>query len=117
MLKVYVAGAISDPNTIQVWTNIRNGMKWTNKIIKAGHAPFPVFCDFMLSMQEEIPLETYYKQSLAWLEVADVIFVCPNWENSKGTKKEIKHAEDLDIPVVYSLQELEMCANVLGKIV
>jgi hypothetical protein len=34
------------------------------------------------------------------------MILVPGWENSKGTLAEIARAEELDIPVYYSMEEL-----------
>jgi hypothetical protein len=36
------------------------------------------------------------------LEKCDIVYVLPNYENSKGTIAEIKRAKELAIPVTYS---------------
>ena len=40
-------------------------------------------------------------------DVHDAVYVCPNWETSPGTKREIELAESLGIPVAYSIDELQ----------
>lgn len=39
-------------------------------------------------------------------EHCDAVSLVPRWRNSKGTQKEIKRAEELNIPVLYNLEEL-----------
>jgi hypothetical protein len=41
-----------------------------------------------------------------WLEVSDIVYVLPGFETSKGTLAEIERAEELNIPIVYSFEEL-----------
>jgi len=48
-----------------------------------------------------LTVEDYYRYSMAWLEVADEVWVLPNSESSKGTQAEIKRAKELFIPVKY----------------
>jgi len=38
---------------------------------------------------------------MAWLSVSDMVVVLEGWEQSEGTKAEIKRAEELGIPVTY----------------
>lgn len=110
MKRVYVAGAYSASNVIAVLDNIRDGMRWATKVFLAGHAPFAPWLDFhyqiMLREDECLSVEDYYEYSLAWLRAAEVVFVTPGWEQSKGTVKEIAEAERLGIRVVYELDEI-----------
>ena len=112
MKAIYIAGAISNPNTIQVFTNLRIGIKWTHLLMHEGYAVFPVFCDFILSLQEKIELEQYYECSKAWLAKADAVFVIPNSIDedgkvaSKGVKAEMDLAVALGIPIFASIAEM-----------
>jgi len=111
MLRVYVAGAYSADNVITVLDNMRKGMRKGLEVLLKGYSPFVPWFDyhfqFMLREDEELTVEDYYRYSMAWLEVSDVVLVLPDSEKSKGTQAEIKRAEELEIPVVYSLDELE----------
>lgn len=110
MKRVYVAGAYSSNNVIGVLDNMREGMRWATKVFLAGHAPFAPWLDFhfqlMLREGESLAVEDYYQYSLSWMQVADVVFVTPGWEDSKGTHAEIAEAERLGIPVVYSIDDV-----------
>lgn len=112
MKRVYVAGAYSAGDVISVLTNIRNGMRLGTEVFLAGYAPFVPWFDFhfqlMLQGDEKLTVEDYYKYSIAWLDVSDVLLV-GDWdgcEKSVGTQKEIARARELGIPIYYSLKEL-----------
>jgi hypothetical protein len=110
MKRVYVAGAYSSNNVIGVLDNMREGMRWATKVFLAGHAPFAPWLDFhfqlMLREGESLAVDDYYQYSLAWMQAADVVFVTPGWESSKGTHAEIAEAVRLGIPVVYALDDV-----------
>lgn len=110
MKRVYVAGAYSANSVIGVLDNIREGMRWSTKVLLAGHAPFAPWLDFhfqlMLREGESLSVEDYYKYSLAWLRAADVVFVTPGWEQSKGTIAEIAEANLRGLRVVYDINEI-----------
>ena len=110
MKKVYVAGAYSSNNVISILNNIREGMRWSTRVFLAGHAPFAPWLDFhfqlMLRDGENLTVNDYYEYSLAWMRVADVVFVTPGWEQSKGTLAEIAEADQLGIRVVYDIHEI-----------
>lgn len=112
MIRVYVAGAYSAPNILQVLENMRKGMKaCTELFLTKKYAVFCPWIDYHFSLMKpddtEITIEHYYNYSTAWLEVSDAVLVLPGYENSKGTLAEIKRANELFIPVFYSRQELD----------
>ena len=108
---VYVAGAYSADNVIGLLDNIRNGQRWGTKVFLKGFAPFCPWNDLhfqlMLREGEVLDVQQYYDYSMAFLERSDIVFVTPNWEESKGTIAEIARAEELGIPVVYSIEDLK----------
>lgn len=114
MKLVYVAGSYSADNVISVLDNIREGQRWGTRLLLRGYAPFCPWNDYhfqlMLRGDERLTVQHYYDYSMKFLEVSDIVFVTPNWESSKGTIAEIARAEQLGIPVVYNLDELEATA-------
>jgi len=110
MKRVYIAGAYSADNVITVLDNMRRGMRKSTEVLLAGYSPFCPWLDYhfqlMLRENEILTVEDYYRYSMAWLEVSDVVLVLPNSDKSNGTQAEIKRAEELNIPICYSLEEL-----------
>jgi hypothetical protein len=107
MKRVYVAGSYSANSVIAVFDNIRNGIKASVSVLQLGYSPFCPWLDFQFALTEHITLEQYYRYSMAWLEVSDAVLVLPDSEQSKGTQAEIERAKQLNIPIVYSFNELE----------
>jgi hypothetical protein len=101
MKRIYLAGAYSADNVLDILHNMRKGIRTAASLVKAGYAVYCPWLDYQLSFFEDISVKQYYDYSMAWLEVADEVWVLPDWENSKGTKREIKRARELDIPVKY----------------
>jgi hypothetical protein len=102
MKKIYLAGAYSADNVMDVLHNIGIGIKMATKILKEGNAPFCPWLDYHFAMEDQtIPKENFYKYSLAWLEVSDEIWVIPDWKDSKGTIKELDRALELNIPIKF----------------
>ena len=114
MKKVYVAGAMSADNILEVLNNIHDGIKIGAELLKNGFAPFVPHLDVMFKIQNgsdlKVPVDNYYQYSMEFLKVCDCVLVCPNWKNSKGTLAEIEMAKNLGIPVYYSLEEL-LCVD------
>lgn len=109
-IRVYVAGAYSADNVIDVLDNMRRGMRAGTEVFLAGFAPFCPWLDYqfqlMLREGEALTVPDYYAYSMAWLDVSDVMLVLPNSEHSKGTQAEIARAKQLAIPVFGSLKAL-----------
>lgn len=107
---VYIAGAYSAPNVIEVLDNIRRGMRMATKVLLAGYSPFCPWLDFhfqlMLRDGETLTVDDYYRYSLAWLERSDAVLVMPNSEHSKGTQAEIAKAKELGIPIFQHIEDL-----------
>lgn len=116
MKKVYVAGAMSADNILDMLNNISQGIKLGSQLLEKGYAPFVPHFDIFFKIQNgvdyNVPMQYYYDYTMAWLEASDCVVVCPNWENSKGTKAEIERANELKIPVYYSIDELEEAENI-----
>ena len=110
MKRVYIAGAYSADNVIAILDNIRIGMRAGTELFLRGYSPFVPWFDFhfqlMIQDGESLTVDDYYRYSMDWLEVAEVLYVLPNSENSKGTQAEIARAKELGIPIVYSMEEL-----------
>ena len=108
--RVYIAGAYSADNVLKVLDNMRIGMRMGLRVLQEGYAPFVPWFDYhfslMLREEETISIDDYYRYSMRWLEVSDAVLVLPNSENSKGTKTEIKRANELRIPVFDSIENM-----------
>lgn len=120
MIRVYVAGKLND-NAVGYLKNVHKMCYWDDQIRRVGdYEKYSVFnpcLDLIIGiMQGVYEYKHYFNNNLCWLEVADVVFVCPGWETSEGTKREIIRADELDIPVVYSFEELEQFSKTVSEI-
>ena len=116
MIKVYVAGAYSANNVIDVLKNIGRGEKEAAKLFQLGYAPFCPWLDkdFITKFPESnFTVQQFLDYSMEWLKVSDVVYIVPNieglinWTDSKGTLKEIETANELKIPVIFTMEELQ----------
>ena len=114
-LKVYVAGPYSDNNVTGVLRNIGRGQSWASTLFRLGFAPFCPWLDRQFvfdNWQEDLPIDLFYKYSMAYLEVCDAVFVVPNkpglknWEDSTGTVDEFHTASKKGIPIFFNLKDL-----------
>ncbi len=109
MKRVYVAGAYSADNVLDVLKNIGRGEWFAAQIFLMGFAPFCPFHDkdyVIKNWDKHFTVKMFYNYSLSWLEVCDVVFLTPDHENSKGTLAEIEKAKELGIPMVKNFGEL-----------
>jgi hypothetical protein len=113
-IKVYVAGAYSADNVLSVLQNIGRGEKACAELFRLGFAPFCPWSDRIFithNPSAHFTIEDFYEYSITWLEVSEVMLVLPSHSESGGTVKEIARANELKIPVVYSIDELvKFCA-------
>jgi len=97
---------------------MREGIEMGAVVQVRGGAPYVPWLDHDLLLQPigcRLTVEDMYESSLAWLEVADALYVVRGWENSKGTKAEIEVAKALGIPIFYSLEEVSQYIEREGK--
>jgi hypothetical protein len=106
MKRIYVAGALNS-DSVGYIKNMHQMIKWADELKKLKFSVFVPCLDFLMGVVNgNYEYDDYFINSQEWLRVSDYVFVCPGWENSKGTKKEIELAEIIDKPVFYSLQDL-----------
>ncbi len=106
-LRIFVSGPISSRNPVQYILNLYRGIRTEAKLVAMGYAPLGVFCNFMWHWVERgITRDDYYDTDLAWIGSADAVLAIPGWWGSHGAKREIEVAEDMGIPVFYSLTAL-----------
>lgn len=107
--RVYLAGPYRSPDIIGILNNIRSGLKTAAILISQDYTVFCPWTDFLYVLAgfgPGVDVQQLQDNSMAWLEVSDIVFVLHGWENSEGTKEEIKRANELGIPVVYSSTKL-----------
>ena len=107
--RVYVAGPYSADNVMDVLRNIRNGIDISQTIMSMGYSPFCPWLDYhfvLMDFGDSLIVEDFYRYSLDWLEVSDVMLVIGDYMKSKGTIREIQKAEEWGIPVIYDINEL-----------
>lgn len=101
MIKVY----ISSPYTIgDTAVNVKVQMDMADKLMSLGFAPFvPLYSHFQHMMHPR-PHEDWLKFDLEWVGVCDCVLRLDG--ESKGGDIEVGYANDNNIKVFYSLEEL-----------
>jgi len=109
MKRVYVAGAYSADNVIDVLKNIGRGEHWAAVIFMHGFAPFCPWHDKQFvtdNYNHDFTVDQFYEYSIAWLKVSEALFLVPGWGKSKGTLKEIEISKEMGIPIFDSFESL-----------
>ena len=106
MLLVYVAGPYSGPSVLTVLGNMGDGDRAARLVFQAGFAPFCPWHDASYYMgmsrreRANLDVEFFQRQSMRFLEAADVVLLLDTWERSSGARAEKERAEELGIPCV-----------------
>jgi len=113
-LKAYVAGKLN-ADAVGYIQNMHRMIKTAKQLRNLGAAVYVPCNDFLEGLVDgDFSYKDYFENSQPWLEVSDFIFVCPGWETSEGTKKEIEFAKSLFIPVFFSIEDLRYALNHQG---
>ena len=105
----YIAGKYRDTYPYQIQENIDRAKEVAKEVWKAGHV---AICPHLNSINfEGINTEQHFIDgTLEILRRCDALILVPGWETSQGTLGEIKEAEKLRIPVLYSVDQfLDFC--------
>ena len=111
-MKIYIAHTYGrkhgmDDDTLE--KNAYLSIWWGRQIILKGHNPFiPNLFHFVHKDWPESPdEERYFSLVSDWIEDCDALFVArmPSWEGS-GVAREVKIAEELGIPIYYSINDI-----------
>ena len=110
MKRIYVAGAYSADNVLDVLKNIGMGEQICSDLFSMGYAPFCPWHDkgYVISdPYRSYTVQQFYDYSIAWLKVSDAMFLVRGWEDSTGTLAEIAVANKLGIRQFMHYSELE----------
>jgi len=107
MKTVYIAGVLN-AMAVDYIKNMHRMMLNAETIRQRGYAVYIPCADVLIGMMfGNWGYKDYFENNIAWLEKSDAVYVCPNSDKSEGVKKEIERAGELDIPVVYRVDDLE----------
>lgn len=101
MTKVYIAGPYSKGD---VGENVKNAMDVCSELINMGYAPFCPHLYHFAHIHYPQNYQTWLDIDIQFLKVCDALIRIPG--DSPGSDKEIEIAENLGIPVYYSIKQL-----------
>jgi hypothetical protein len=106
MKKIFIAGPYTKGD---VAINVKNAMDTADEIIELGHAPFCPHLTHFLHMNRAQPYEKWLAVDAEFLKSCDLVIRISG--ESNGADKEVALANELGIPVCYSLNELKEFLN------
>jgi len=101
-VRVYLSG----PITGKYAENTTEAIALGRRLIELGYTPYVPHLSVSYPDQDSILWEDWLQICLPWVAVSQVLFRM-NGE-SKGADREVAYARANDVPVVYSLEELEV---------
>ena len=110
MKRIYIAGPYSADNVMDVLKNIREGNRIATEVFKLGYSPFSPWLDFMyvlMDFDNKLTIEDFYEYSIDWMEVSDAVLLTGDWQNSRGSVREWRFAIKNNIPIFYSIEDLQ----------
>ncbi len=107
-MKIYIAGPYRADTIEQRDANIQQARDACAEIFRRGHTPF---CPHAMTARfdddyPDIDDERFLETGIKWLECCDAILMLPGWEDSSGSRAERKMAEDLDLWIYESLDDI-----------
>lgn len=109
-MRVYVAYRYSANNVLGVLSNIGKAIDIGHELAQIeGVYPFIPHLDCLVAMRSpQLSLEYYYKSSMEFLKVCDVMFLVDisDLDTSKGVKEEYDCCIDRGIPVIRDVESL-----------
>lgn len=101
--KVFISGPLSTSG--ERLQNVKNATFLGEELIRLGYAPMIPHLSHYMDENESLGHAVWLEVDLAWLASADFVYRISG--PSKGADMETALAEELGIPVVYSIQSLE----------
>jgi hypothetical protein len=105
---IYIAGPYRNKSEYQVYENIRVAGLYALQVWMLGGAAIcPHKNTAFFGGAYNLPDEVWLTGDLEILSRCDAVYVTHNWERSNGACTEVEFAKAHDIPVIYSLKDLQ----------
>jgi hypothetical protein len=101
MKRIYIASPYTIGDQAE---NVKAQMDAAHRLMEAGFAPFWPLHSHFLHMVHPKPYAVWLDWDLTWLKCCDALLRLPG--ESAGADNEVGYAEDCNIPVFYSIEEL-----------
>lgn len=101
-VRVFISGPYTQGNQME---NMRAALDAAEKCLDAGLAPFVPHLSGFWHFVYPHEYETWMVYDFAWLELCDLVLRLPG--ESDGADREVNLARSCNIPVLYSVEEVE----------
>ena len=101
MIKVYIASPYTKGD---IAVNVKRQLDCFDELVNYGFAPFAPLYSHFQHMAHPRPYEDWIKLDLEWVTVCDCVLRLDG--ESSGADGEVKFAEERNIDVFYSIEEL-----------
>lgn len=102
MIKVYIASPYTKGD---VAVNVKRQLDCFAELMDLGYAPFAPLYSHFQHMTHPRPYEQWIKMDLIWVKSCDCVLRLAG--ESNGADGEVFYAQENDIPVFYSITQLE----------
>ncbi len=112
-MRIYVAGKYSGKTQADIEKNVERAILTGRMLMRRGYEPFVPHLAYYIN-KKGLPIseQKWKAWGLRWLECCDVVLVI---SESPGVKGEINYAEQLGIPVCWSMKEISELKERGGK--
>lgn len=110
---IYLSGPISNGHQVdarEMYANVRRGELIMLELMKKG---WTVICPHLsyhawINWPEDLPWKRWIQQDLDFIEIVDAVFymIPEKYGKSRGAKRELGYAKQLDKTVFYDLDEV-----------
>lgn len=101
-MRIYVAGPYTKGDVVE---NVRNAIVIGHHLRRLGHLPYVPHLSHFWHFLIPQKIEYWYKLDMEWLEVCEAVFRIGG--ESTGADMEVQRAQELGLPVFYSLEDLQ----------
>lgn len=107
-LRVYVAGPYTAPTPELVESNVQRAIDFGIMVIRKGHIPYIPHLSHWVELRaqqawESISYEKWLEIDREWIRLCDALLII---ETSPGVQSERAYAEQLGMPIFYSVDDL-----------
>jgi hypothetical protein len=104
MKTLYVAGPLNS-DACGYLKNVHSMLKHADAIRRKGWSVFIPALDLLCGIYAgDLDYPDYFENNAEWLRRSDAVFVCPGWEASKGTAREMAIASEMGKPIYFNLE-------------
>lgn len=115
---VYVAGKFTDVDAKSIRKHTRLALKTSAKLWDMGYTVICPHGNIGLEMEKYLKKTNYediMKGDFELISRCDVLFLLPNWKDSKGSTRERAYAMKHMMPIVYDIDNMSIVTKLLEE--